>query len=529
MKYKNSAKTIATPLIIGLSLIIGIVIGYKFLPGSGNTSNFSANSNKLSSVINLVNENYVDKLSTDSLQEVAIVDFLKKLDPHSRYIPAKDMEANTAPLKGNFDGIGIQFNIQNDTILIINTISGGPSEKIGVQAGDRIVMINDSLFAGIGITNDGVMTGLKGERGTSVKISVKRRGESELIDFDITRDKIPLFSIDVSYMITPQTGYIKISRFAGTTHKEFIEHSQKLLKAGMQNLVLDLRQNGGGYLGVAVNIADEFLAKNKMIVYTKGASRSKTVYNATESGSCEDIKLAILIDAWSASASEIVAGAIQDNDRGQIIGKRSFGKGLVQEPVPFADGSGVRLTTSRYYTPTGRCIQKPYSTEEDYHGDIYKRAANGEFNNVDSTHFADSLKYTTPEGRIVYGGGGIMPDIFVPTDTLGYSTFYSDSRNNGKIYQFGLYYADKHRSELSKFKDYKSLDTHLHSLNIFNKFTSFSNAKPKTELTEKQLVKITTELHAYISRNIIDDEGFYPILNKDDVDIKKTIIALEGK
>ncbi len=529
MKYNNSKKAIYTPIILALVLIAGIMIGHKLIPSKNQNvkRSFYSQSDKINSMIKLIQENYVDKINTDSIEEMAIPKILEALDPHTVYIPVEDMQSVNETMEGNFDGIGVQFNIQNDTILIINTISGGPSEKLGVLAGDRIIKINDSLFAGVGVTNKEVIKNLKGRKGTKVKIGVKRKGINELIYFEITRDKIPLFSVDVSYMINDKIGYIKISKFSATTYDEFLSAANKLLDKGMTKMILDLRDNGGGYLSAAVNIADEFLSDNKMIVYTDGASRLRNEYKATKRGICENIDVSVLIDTWSASASEILAGAIQDNDRGTIIGRRSFGKGLVQEPFLFPDGSGLRLTISRYYTPTGRCIQKAYKNGvESYFSDFYKRFSSGELRSADSIDFPDSLKYKTLEGKIVYGGGGIMPDIFIPVDTTNYSDYLRKVISKGLIYRFALNYSDKNRNKLSEFKDHKTINNYLNRQNILNDFIIYAN---KEDVSYKQGAAnnsdkfIDIRLKAYIARNIINDAGYYPIMNSIDEIIIKTI------
>ena len=529
MKNKNSKRDIYTPIVLSLMLAAGIIIGNKIIPNSSvnyHTGDYKS-ANKINSLFMLIGENYVDNLSIDSLEEIAIPKILDALDPHTVYIPAVQMEAINEPLEGKFDGIGVQFNIQNDTILIINTISGGPSEKIGVLAGDRIITINDSLFAGIGITNTDIIKNLKGKKGTTVKVGIKRNGIKDLIYFEITRGEIPLYSVDISYMLDETTGYIKISNFSRTTHDEFLAAAIKLLNLGMNKLVLDLRQNGGGYLDVAVNIADEFIEDGRMIVYTDGETRRRIDYKASENGICEDIELSVLIDSWSASASEIIAGAIQDNDRGTIIGRRSFGKGLVQESHFFPDGSGIRLTVARYYTPAGRCIQKPYSNgNKEYFTDIFHRDQNGELNSADSTVFNDSLKYTTTEGRTVYGGGGIMPDIFVAVDTSDFTDYYYKLISEGLIYKFALEYTDKHRHELQKINDYKKINNNLLENNVFDKFIAYAsrngikhNAK-EIKISEKI---ISARLRAFIARNIIDDKGFYPIIREIDDVLDKAV------
>lgn len=533
-KIKNKKIKVFFPLIISLSVIAGIFIGNKLIPSERNTFHTSLNLNKpskISSILRLIEENYVEKVSIDSLEEIAIPVLLKNLDPHTSYLPPVVNEKAHEDLSGNFEGIGVQFNIQEDTVLIINTISGGPSEKVGVLAGDRIITINDSLFAGIGITNKDVISQLKGKKGTKVKIGVKRRGIAQLIDFEIIRDKIPLYSIDVSYMLNNETGYIKISKFAGTTYSEFMEAAVKLKKNGMKNLILDLRDNGGGYLDAAVNIIDEFLPEGKMIVYTKGNFRDRIDYFSTKNDLLTDVRLAVLINSWSASASEIVSGAIQDNDRGIIIGRRSFGKGLVQEEFEFKDNSGVRITTARYYTPSGRCIQKSYEDGiESYYSDIYHRAADGELANADSTDFPDSLKYFTGKGKVVYGGGGIMPDIFVPVDTSSYTEYYRKITSRGLIYKFALAYADNNRSKFSKLKTASEINEYLESRNVLKEFIDYAVKKgvisTKSDYTSSRKV-IKTRLKAFIARNIIDNKGYFPIIKEIDNDLKKAVKVFE--
>lgn len=525
-KKHTSSKKAFLPIIVSISIIIGIFIGNKVLPSGEKKSNLFINrQSKISSILRLIEGNYVETVSIDSLEELAIPVLLQNLDPHTAYLPPKVNEEAHESLSGNFEGIGVQFNIQNDTILIINTISGGPSEKVGILAGDRIVTINDSLFAGIGITNKDVIKNLKGQKGTKVKLGIKRRNIDKLIYYDVIRDKIPLYSLDVSYMLNDEDAYIKISRFAGTTYGEFMEAAVKLKKQGMKKLVLDLRDNGGGYLDAAVNIIDEFLPKGKMIVFTKGQFRAKQEYISTENNMLENIKLVVLINSWSASASEIVSGAIQDNDRGTIIGRRSFGKGLVQEEFEFNDNSGVRITTARYYTPTGRCIQKSYKNGyDDYFSDIYKRAADGEFEHADSTSFPDSLKYYTPKGKLVYGGGGIMPDVFVPIDTSSYTDYYREITSKGLIYKFALTFADDNREVLEKFTTAKQINNYLDNIKIIKTFVDYAIKKgvksTKKDYTLSRKV-INTRIKAFIARNIIDNKGYFPIIREIDNDLLK--------
>ncbi len=534
MQYKNSKISIYTPIVLALVLAAGIFLGSQLnFNKSSNKNSFKIEPNKIDLIIDLIESDYVDSVSRNEIVENTIPYLLENLDPHSIYIPAKDLQEVNEPLEGNFDGIGVQFNLLNDTILVINTISGGPSEKIGLRAGDKIIMIDDSLFAGVNITNNDVIKNLKGPRGTKVKVSIARAGFGKLLDFEIVRDKIPLYSLDVAYMITDDVGYVKISAFARTTHDEFVTAVKILKKMGMEKIILDLRGNTGGYLDAAINIADEFLKNNEMIVYTQGKSRPRSENHATNSGTLEKAEVVILIDSWSASASEIVAGAIQDNDRGLIVGRRSFGKGLVQEPTMFRDGSALRLTIARYYTPSGRCIQKSYSNGSDaYNHDLMNRFEHGEMESADSTLFADSLKYYTKAGKVVYGGGGIMPDVFVPVDTVGYSSYFREISQKALIYNFALDYTDKHRLELENYTDYNQIVKHLNQTNVFNQFLQYANSKgvanrPQEIAISSKLIK--TQLKAYIARNIIDNEGYYPIIKDIDKTLLKAVEVISKK
>ena len=515
---------------ISLSLAAGILLG-NLIARNAQTTNAGAFYNKIDLVLELIKNNYVDSISTHELEEKSIPEILSKLDPHSLYIPAAELKEVREPLEGNFEGIGVQFNIKNDTVYIINTIAGGPSEKVGIQAGDKIITVDDSLIAGVHITNDMVIKKLKGPKGTKVRVGIKRNGEKELLPFTITRDKIPLYSISSAYMINDSIGYVKLTRFAITSADEFHEAVKKLHAQGMKKLIFDLRGNGGGILQAAKKIVDEFLPEGKLIVYTQGRSRPRYDYLATDEGDCENDDLVILVDSWSASASEIVAGAIQDNDRGLIIGRRTFGKGLVQEPITFNDGSAIRLTTARYYTPTGRCIQKPYNNGiQAYEEEVFHRMINGELEHADSIHIPDSLKYTTPGGKIVYGGGGIIPDIFVPVDTSYYSPYFSRIVNRGLIYQFSLQYTDSKRTVLRKFKDYKELTSYLEGQNLLSQIENFCAAKGIKPVVKDIAIskdEILLRAKAYIIRNIFDDAGFYPILNQSDNVVQKALEVLE--
>lgn len=530
MENKNFLKSIYLPLIIALAIIVGIVAD-RVIIGSSNNQYMSFNKtgkyDKLNSLLNIIDQNYVDKITNDRLTEIVIPNLLEKLDPHSVYITKEEMVGVAESMTGKFEGIGVQFNIQKDTVLIVSTITGGPSEKAGIMPGDRIVSVNDTVFAGTGITNQDVFKKLKGHKGSKVKIGILRRGTDKILYFDITRDTIPFFSVDASIMIDNEIGYIKINRFSGTTYSEFMEAAVKLKQAGMTKMILDLRQNGGGYLQSAVDILDEFLEKDKLIVYTYGNARAKTEYFSTDKGICKDIELEILIDPWSASATEIIAGAIQDNDRGIIIGQRSFGKGLVQEEFKFPDNSGFRLTIARYYTPSGRCIQKPYENgKDDYYKDLMNRAVHGEMVNKDSAQIKESEKYYTTEGRIVYGGGGIMPDIYVPNDTSDYTEFLGNATNKGYIYQFAVEYSDKNRKKLTQFDDAKKLNEFLKSSNILSQFKTF--AETKKLYASPQEIKISgkfieNRLIAYIARNIMGENAFYYIAKDTDNTILEAI------
>lgn len=533
MKYNNSAKSIFLPLLVAVAIIAGIFIG-KNLPGHNDEnlrSNIRTRNDKLNSVLNIIESNYVDSVNRSELVEAALPAILKKLDPHSVYIPAKDLAKANEPLQGNFDGIGISFNMLTDTILIISTIPGGPSEKLGLMPGDRILYVNDSLVAGRHFSDDKVMGMLKGPRGTVVKIKIQRSGVKELIPYEITRDKIPIYSVDVSYMTNDITGYIRINAFAMTTYDEFMKGMEELRAEGMKNLILDLRSNSGGIMEDAIQIANEFLNEGELIVYTQGRAQPRNEARANGKGSFREGKLVVLIDEWSASASEILAGAIQDNDRGTIIGRRSFGKGLVQEPIPFSDGSGMRLTIARYYTPTGRSIQKPYKDGYDaYYHDLYARAERGEFEVRDSTHFNDSLKFITPGGNIVYGGGGIMPDRFVPADTSGMSSYFAKVR--ALIYRFALKYTNDHRSELNKYTTADEMNKYLTKQGLLNQFIKYSDAnkvKPDPAGLKISGKIIEVQLKAYIARNMLDNKGFYPIWEEIDTTLKYAIDFLKNQ
>jgi carboxyl-terminal processing protease len=530
MSYNNSKKIVILPIILGIAVALGILIG-RYLPSDSNSAQHSSirsRNDKINSIINIIESNYVDSVNRNDLIETAIPAMLKKLDPHSVYIPAKDVARANEPLQGNFEGIGISFSMLTDTILIISTIPGGPSEKLGLLPGDKILYVNDSLVAGKHIADDKIMGMLKGPRGTLVKIKILRNGQKELLPFEIRRDKIPIYSVDVDYMINPYIGYMKINTFAMTTFDEFMKGLKDLKDHGMTSLILDLRGNSGGIMEAAIQIADQFLKEGQLIVYTKGRASPRNEAKATGKGEFKTGDLVVLIDEWSASASEILAGALQDNDRGTIIGRRSFGKGLVQEPVPFTDGSAMRLTVARYYTPTGRSIQKPYKDGFDkYYDDISNRYTHGEFEVSDSIHFSDSLKFTTAGGKVVYGGGGIMPDKFVPVDTSGVSPYFVKVRPF--IYRFALNYTEKNREKLKKYVE-SDLKKYLDKQPLLDQFVLFAasnNIKkdPAGLKTSGKIIHI--QLEAYIARNILDNKGFYPIWEEIDTTLKYAIDYLK--
>ena len=487
---------------------------------------------KFDEVMWYVGQHYVDTIDRQQLEDEAVAAMIEELDPHSIYISQEEFNTVNDPLLGSFEGIGVQFRIERDTIAIVNVIKGGPSEKVGIMAGDRIVYVDDSLVAGKKLKNEDVMRLLKGPKGTKVKVNVYRRGVEGLMNYTITRDVIPTYSVDIAYMLNDDIGYLKLSKFSATTYDEFRRGIRKLLSQGMEKLIFDLRGNSGGYLNAAVDIADEFLPRGSMIVYTEGRNRPRHDMTARRRGMLEDIPVVVLIDSESASASEIVAGALQDNDRGTIIGRRSFGKGLVQEQIMLSDNSAIRLTVARYYTPTGRSIQKPYDKDhEKYLLESYERFQNGELFSEDSVHFADSLKYTTPKGKVVYGGGGIMPDIYVPLVNDSTEYYFNRIVNLGLLYQYAFDYTDRHRAEL---KRYKSIESFSKQFNVtdamFNELVKRAEEKGIKGTEEQQQVarrEANILLKAYIARDLFDDEGFYPIYAPMDEILQKAIEVIE--
>lgn len=519
-----------TPIYLSLAAAFGVLLGIV-ISRSNNANTFinkGGNMNLIDKVFYLIENNYVDTVDINKMQVEAVNNVIDKMDPHSEYFEPEVLEEVNEDLQGSFEGIGVTFRIEKDTVTIISTIKGGPSEKVGIKAGDRIVYVGDSLIAGVGINNNKVMKQLKGPRGTKVDVKMYRRGVPELLDFTITRDVIPTYSVDVAYMINETTGYIKLEKFIATTHKEFVNAVKKLQKQGMQKLIFDLRGNAGGYLVEAVDIADEFLPKGSLIVYTQGEHRDRQYIFARRRGMLEDTPVTILIDEGSASASEIVAGALQDNDRGTIVGRRSFGKGLVQEQFDLGDGAGLRLTVARYYTPTGRCIQKPYDGDrEKYLYEAYDRYNSGEMFSADSIHFADSLRYITPGGKTVYGGGGIMPDIYVPLKQDSTEYFFNKIVNASIVFQYAFDYSDTHRDELLKYGDEKNLDKKFRFTDtMWNEILKEAKKKKISGTDEQKAVAktMTAQLvKAYIARDVFGDEAFYPIYEPLDEVLKEAL------
>ncbi len=522
-----SKKTIIIlPTLIAISVGIGILIGNLLdrnaQPAFGNLGMYQ--SNKISTILELIKNGYVDSVNTESIVEKAIPELLESLDPHTTYIPARDMKEVQEEMQGNFSGIGVQFSVQEDTVRVVEVISGGPSSKVGILPGDCIVSVNDSLIAGVGVTNNTVLTLLRGEKDTKVRVGILRKDYKKELEFEITRGDIPIYSVDVSYMIDNETGFIKVSRFANTTYDEFVEGMKKLQKQGAQKVIIDLRSNPGGSLVAVLRMVDEFLNKGEAILYTEGINQPRKTYNASGKASFVGIEVFVMIDEFSASASEIFAGAMQDNDRGIVIGRRSFGKGLVQEQIPLMDGSALRLTVARFYTPSGRCIQSSYEDgNEEYYNNIYERFHNMEQLVADSIHFVDSLRYETKGGRVVYGGGGIMPDFFVPVDTTGNSEYFNQIYRKGLIYSFAYLYADSHREELSKLTSASDFEKYLDKQNALSDFVAYADEKGVKRDAEGLSVSgkiIGTQMKAYIARNILGEEGFYPIIKQ----IDKTLI-----
>lgn len=525
-------------LVIFLSVFCGLILGNLLSLRASRTFSAmlggKAAHGKVDELLSIINGQYVDSVSTKEMTEEMMTNLMSKLDPHSVYIPKADLESVNNQLEGRFSGIGVQFNIQNDTIMIVAVVNGGPSEKVGLQAGDRIVKVNDTVFVGKTINNEKVMKRLRGPENSKVKLSIKRAKTKELLSYTITRGEIPVNSVDIAYMIEPGVGFIKVNVFGESTYSEFLDALASLKNKGATKFIIDLRENSGGLMDQAINMVNEFLPSGRMIVYSEGKAYPRNEARADGKGSCITQPVVVLIDEFSASASEIFSGAIQDNDRGLIVGRRSFGKGLVQQQMKLSDGSAVRLTVARYYTPSGRSIQKHYERgkAEDYEMDILKRFQHGEFDHKDSIHVKNSLKFKTVAGRTVYGGGGIMPDVFVPRDTSEFTPYLNKIINHGTLYQFAFQYADRNRDKLKLIKIWQKMDTYLDTQELLKEFAAFASEKGlASNWKEINISKnvILLQLKAYISRNAMGDTGFYPMLYKEDVTVNVALKQLRRK
>ena len=534
MKEQKNSPLIWMPIAIAIAVVAGILIGENLTGVRSGASRFlgTDHDRKLNTILNLVAEDYVDTIDIDELIEVSIPDILANLDPHTVYIPAKDLRAVNEELDGSFSGIGVSFTLINDTITVIEVLSGGPSEKVGLMAGDRIVTIDDSVCTGRHITQEEVQSRLKGPKGTTVNVGIVRSSSPDVLQFEITRGDVAVHSVDCHYMLDKQTGYIKINKFGRTTYDEFLSALLGLRNNGAKQYVIDLRGNAGGYMEMAILMANEFLPAGELIVYTKGREhRTDTQVWSDGNGSFQDSELVVLMDEYSASASEIFAGAIQDNDRGLIVGVRSFGKGLVQRQIDLPDSSALRITIARYYTPSGRCIQKDYNSgSSDYNREVYERYNSGELYNRDSIHVDEQNIFMTAHGRRVYGGGGILPDIFVAADTTGYTPYYIAVVNAGLLQKFAFSYTDINRAALSELTDYKHLMRVMPSnealLSDFVSFAADAGVQPRWYFISLSHDIILTQLKALIARDVFGAEAFYPIYNRNDRTIEAAMRAL---
>ena len=540
--YRNSKHTVLFPLILAAGVVLGILFG-RYLGRHDTASEIrgvldriAAPGGKLTYTLSLIENRYVDSISMDSLTEHVLPLLVRELDPHSVYIPASEMAALNEPLEGEFDGVGVVFNMATDTVIVLNVIPRGPSDKAGVKAGDRILTINDSLVAGRKIPQNNIVRMLRGPRGSKVRLGLGRQGIEGLVDVEVVRDAIPLRSIESAFRIADSIGYIKLGQFARTTAAELRAALDTLRKQGVSKLIFDLRGNSGGFLDQAIAVANEFLHEGQLIVYTEDRHHKQLREYADGTGTARDMELAVLIDEASASSSEILAGALQDNDRGTIIGRRSFGKGLVQQQIPYADGSALRLTTARYYTPTGRSIQKPYTIgdEASYEEDIWNRYRNNEFFSADSIHFVDSLKRVTPGGKVVYGGGGIMPDVFVRIDPTGVSKSFLEVAGRNILYRYTIEYSDRHRDALNAVRSVDELQALLDSdTSLFDDFIRYAarqGVAPRYGDIALSRQLMEAQLRAYIGRNTpLEDNGFYANIYPVDNVIMRALGILEGK
>jgi len=518
-----------TPIWMALCVVLGILVGTFYANHfSGNRlSIINSSGNKLNNLLHIVDDQYVDTININDVVEKAMPQILSELDPHSVYIAAKDVQIANDDLKGSFSGVGIEFTIRNDTVRVQNVIGNGPAERAGLIAGDKIVEVDDQPFVGKDVTNEEAMHRLKGPKDTKVKLGIIRYGEKTMRHITVTRGEIPTKSVTASYMLDDNTGYIKIKNFGENTYPELLIALAKLSQDGFSNLVIDLRSNTGGYLASAVQIANEFLSKGQLIVYTEGRKSPRQDYRSDGRGSYQHLPLVVLIDEASASASEILAGSIQDNDRGTIIGRRSFGKGLVQQPIEFSDHSMIRLTVARYYTPSGRCIQKPYTSGSDknYEEDLLSRYQHGEFFSQDSIKHTGP-QYHTSNGRVVYGGGGITPDIFVPEDTLGMTSYYKEASISGMILQFAFNYTDENRGKMKDFKSASGLEHYLKRQNTVEKFVAWADKngmKRRNLMIQKSHKLLERYINSRIIYNMLDEEAWTEYLNQDDPAIQETL------
>ncbi len=522
-----------TGIIVVICLLGGFFIGMQ-MANNKNTIIINNTDNKLCEMLDIIQSNYVDSTDIDSIIELSLPKIISELDPHSVYIPQKDVEATNSDLQSSFSGIGIRFTIQEDTIHISDVIRGGPSEKVGILAGDRIIKVNDTLFVGKDVcTNETAIKKLKGPKGSFVKIGIERYGEKELLDFNIRRDEIPVESIEATYMINDKWGYVQIERFAENTFAEFIHALAMFISNNAQGIIIDLRGNGGGYMGVATEIANQFLGKDDIIVYTEGEHSRKSIERANGYGMFQETPLVVLVDETSASASEIIAGTIQDNDRGTIIGRRTFGKGLVQQPFDFNDGSMIRLTIARYHTPSGRCIQKPYTKgeKEEYEKDLLERYNRGEFFSQDSIHQNEELEYKTRKGRTVYGGGGIMPDIFISSDTTDMTSYSQEVFTRGLISRFAMQYSTYNRQELAKHSGYEELVRYLDTQPILEEFVEYATKKGlkrRNNLIAKSRNILTRSLYSNIIYQMQGMLEYVKYINLEDPAVLKAIEVLEN-
>ena len=528
MKSRNVA------LIIIASVVTGIAVGTFFtrrlLTPYLNVINVSTN--KVGDLLHIVDRMYVDSADVDEMVEKVMPQVLKELDPHSMYIPAKDLEDTNAELKGSFSGIGVQFSIQSDSVHINSVIKGGPSEKVGLMAGDRIISVDDSAYVGKVVTNEETMRRLKGPKGTEVKLGIHRQGEKKPLSFTIIRGDIPVKSVDAAYMITDKFGYVRINKFGETTYPELLIALASFGQYDCQGVIVDLRGNTGGYMAAAIQMVNEFLPKNRLIVYTEGRNSPREDYHSNGRGNMQGMPIIVLMDEISASASEIFAGAIQDNDRGTIIGRRSFGKGLVQQPFEFRDGSAMRLTVARYYTPAGRCIQKPYAKgkEKEYDMDLLTRYEHGEFFSQDSIRQDENSLFYTSIGRPVCGGGGIMPDIFVPQDTSNYTSYYKTAAMRGLIVKFAFDYTDRNRARLKEYEDVKSLEKYLKSQSLLEQFARYADTrglKRRNNMLYKSRALFEEALYGNIIYNMLGMEEYIKYLNETDPAVLRAVEVLE--